>query len=118
MPNKAKQCLYITYYYIKGAFHNLKDKCTTCFCPPQDNEYEQQYRLNEIIVVNNDNSINRITPNCSFKYLNESSSSEELIYERKEVIEEQPKRKSIKRRHNIISKWSMNKYSFNILDIV
>ena len=26
MPNNAKQYLYITYYYIKCAFHNLKDK--------------------------------------------------------------------------------------------
>lgn len=105
MPNKAKQYLYTSYYYFKAAFHNLKDKCTCCFYPVEDNDYEQQYRLDEIVVVNNDDSIDRITPegNYNFKYLNMTSSSEELIYERKEVIEEQPKRKSIKRRHNNIS---------------
>lgn len=91
---KVKEFFYISYYKLKDCYHNLKKNITQCICPIE-NENEN-YNLNEIVVVNNDDSINRmeINKNYSMKYENETSSNED----KDEIIEEQP-RKKIKRRH-------------------
>ena len=82
LPFKQKLRNYslLIYYRIK----ELLSPC--CCCYPIESELENNYELDEIIIVNNDDSIENLKPNTRysrFKYF-KSSSSEEIIYDRDE----------------------------------
>ena len=77
-------CYYTIYIYhiLKYKYHTLKENIRNKCCCPKP---EPVYQLEEVVVINNDNSLETIQPdkNYAFKYINESS-SEEVIYDRDE----------------------------------
>lgn len=77
-------CYYTIYIYhiLKYKYHRLKENIRNkCCCPKPD----PIYQLEEVVIINNDDSLDRIQPNknYAFKYINDSS-SEEVIYDRDE----------------------------------
>ena len=77
-------CYYTIYIYhiLKYKYHRLKENIRNKCCFPKP---EPDYQLEEVIVINNEDSLETIQPNknYAFKYINESS-SEEVIYDRDE----------------------------------
>lgn len=77
-------CYYTIYIYhiLKYKYHRLKENIRNKCCCPKP---ETVYQLEEVVVINNDDSLETIQPdkNYAFKYINKSS-SEEVIYNRDE----------------------------------
>jgi hypothetical protein len=114
---------YIIYYSIKRQCIKLKQNMYQCICPIDNdlnnnlnNDLDNHYELQEIVIINNDNSIENLSKKKS------NSSQEKIIYERNEktpIVTKQPqkqidnnelekpklkRRNAMKIRNNIIKK--------------
>nr|QDY51853.1 hypothetical protein 1_238 [Mimiviridae sp. ChoanoV1] len=89
---KVKNYSLSIYYRIKEVLQHC------CCCFNMKSELENNYELDEIIIVNNDDSIKKLEPGKiynRFKYIN-SYSSEEVIYDRDNNIQNKNDYNSIK----------------------
>ena len=89
------QCFYYSYlfyYSIKRKCFKIKRNIYQCICPIDNdlnNDLENHYELQEIVIINNDNSIENLSKK------KKSNSSQEEICERNEktpIVTKQPKK--------------------------
>ena len=90
LKKNCYSCYFRVYYYLKGLYISGKKQIKNCISSENEEPLENAHQLEEVVVINDDlpNLENNI--NYNFKYIN-SSSSEEVIYDRN--ITQQPQRK-------------------------